>query len=175
METQQLSARKFILNYGLLLGVLSILVAVVMYVTNMYVEKSWITNVLGFVIMVVVIILGINEFKKSNGGFLSLGEAIKIGVGIALIASILGAIYQLIFINFIDPDFMERMMQMQFDSMIEQNPDMSKEQLDMAMEMGRKFSSPWITTAIAIVGSLLFGLIISLIAGLVMKKETNHA
>ncbi len=146
-----------------------------MYVTNMYIEKSWVGNTISFIVMVLVIVYGINEFKKSNGNYLSVGQAIKIGVGISLIAGIIGAVYQLIFINFIEPDFMERMMQIQFDKMVENNPDMTEKQLEMSMEMGRKFSSPWITSAITIVASLFFGLIISLIAGLVMKKENTHA
>ncbi len=175
METQKLQARKFILNYGLILGIISILISVVMYVMNLYIEKSWIGGVLSFIAMIIIIVYGINEYKKSNGGFLSLGQALKIGVGIALIAGILGTIYQLIFMNVIEPDFMEKMQQMQYDQMIENNPNMTQEQIDMAMEMGRKFSSPWITSAISIVASLFFGLIISLIAGLIMKKENTHA
>lgn len=175
MEEQQPQARKFILNYGLILGVISILIAVVMYVMNLYIEKSWIGGTLSFAAMIVIIAYGISEFKKSSGGYLSLGQALKIGVGISLISGIIVLIYQFIFMNYIEPDFMENMMQMQFDQMIEQNPDMSKEQIDMSMEMGRKFSSPWITTAISIIGSLFFGLIISLIVGLVMKKENTHA
>ncbi|MGJ8593443.1 MAG: DUF4199 domain-containing protein [Aquaticitalea sp.] len=175
METQKLQARKFILNYGLILGVISILIGVVMYVTNLYIEKSWISSLLSILVMIVIISYGINEFKKHSGGFLNLGQALKIGVGIALVAGIIGVIYQLIFINFIEPDFMEQMMQLQFDKMIEDNPDMSQEQIDMSIEMAKKFSSPWITMAISIVGSLFLGLIISLIAGLVMKKESTHA
>ncbi len=175
METQKLQARKFILNYGLILGVVSILISVVMYVTNSLVEQNWIASILGIVVMIVAITYGINEYKKSNGGFLTLGEAIKIGVGVALIAGIIGAIYQFIFMTYIEPDFLEKMMQVQFDNMIEQNPDMSEEQIEMSMEMGRKFSSPWITTAFQIVGNLFFGLIISVIAGLALKKENTHA
>ncbi len=175
METQNLQARKFIINNGVILGVATILISVVMYVMNLYIEKSWIGGTLNFIVMVAVIIYGINEYKKSNGGFLTLGQAIKIGVGISLIAGILGVIYQLIFMNFIEPDFMDKMMQMQYDQMMESNPDMSQAQIDMSMEMGKKFSSPWITSAIGIISSMFFGLIISLIAGLIMKKENTHA
>ena len=58
--------------------------------------------------------------------------------------------------------------------MIEQNPNMTQDQIDMSMEMAKKFSTPAITSAFALVGSLFFGLIISLVAGLIMKKENNH-
>ena len=175
MENQKPQARKTILNYGLILGVVSILIGVVMYVTDMYIEKSWLGTVISILLTVVIIGYGINEFKKHNAGYLTLGQALKVGVGIALVGGIIGVIYQLIFVNFIEPDFVENMMQLQFDKMIEQNPDMTQEQIDMSMEMGRKFSSPWITSAIAIIGSLFIGLVISLIIGLVMKKESDHA
>ena len=174
METNTLQARKFIINNGVILGVVTILISVVLYVMNLHITMSWVGGALNFLAMIIIIIYGINEFKKSNGGILSLGQSIKIGVGIALVAGILGVIYQLIFINIIEPDFMDKMMQMQMDQMIENNPDMSQSQIDMSMEMGKKFTSPWITTAISIVSSLFFGLIISLIAGLVMKKENSH-
>lgn len=175
MEEQKLHARKFIINYGILLGLISIVLSVIMYVMNMHMTQNWIAGLLGFIAMVIVIVLGINQYKKSNGSYLTLSQAIKIGVGIALIAGIMGAIYQLIFINFIEPDFIENMMEMQYNQMIEKNPNMSKEQLEMSIEMGKKFSSPWITSAISIIASLFFGLIISLFAGLVMKKENTHA
>ncbi|MCK7589962.1 DUF4199 domain-containing protein [Subsaxibacter sp. CAU 1640] len=175
MEEQKPKASKFIINYGVILGIVSILISVVMYVTNLYIEKSWIAGTLSFIAMVAILIYGINEFKKNNAGFLSLGQAIKLGIGMALVAGIIGVVYNLIFVNFIEPDFMEQMMQMQFDKMVEDNPNMTQEQLEMSMEMGRKFSSPWITSAISIVGSLFLGLIISLIGGLIMKKENNHA
>lgn len=175
METQKLQARKFILNNGIILGVVTILISVILYVMNLHITKSWIGGTLNFIAMIVVIVYGINEYKKSSGGFLSLGQALKIGVGIALVAGILGTIYQLIFINVIEPDFMDKMMQIQYDQMIETNPDMTQDQIDMSMEISKKFTSPWVTSAFAIVGSLFFGLVISLVAGLIMKKESTHA
>lgn len=175
METQKLQSRKFIINYGLLLGLASIVLSVILYVLDMHMQQGWLTGTLSFAIMAGIIIYGINEFKKNNGGYLTLGEALKIGVGVALIAGIIGAIYQFIFMNYIEPDFLDKMMELQFEKMIEDNPDMTEEQINMSMEMGKKFSTPWITTAFSIIGSLFFGLIISLIAGLIMKKENTHA
>ena len=174
METQQPQAKKFILNYGLVLGVVSILINVVMYVMNLHIEKNWITGILGFIAMITIIVIGINKFKQANGTYLTLGQALKIGIGISLVAAILGIIYQLIFMNYIEPDYMDKVMEIQYEKMIEQNPNMTQDQIDMSMEMAKKFSTPAITSAFALVGSLFFGLIISLVAGLIMKKENNH-
>jgi preprotein translocase subunit YajC len=171
METQQPTARKFILNYGVLLGVASIVLSVILYVLNMHMERSMVSGLLGFAIMIAVIVYGINEFKKTNGNLLSLSQALKVGVGIALIGGIIGAIYNLIFMNFIEPDFMDKMMELQIEKMVEQNPNLTQAQIDTSMEMGKKFSSPMITTAFSVIGSIFFGFVISLIAGFIMKKE----
>lgn len=175
METQPLTVRKFILNNGVLLGVSSVILSVIMYVMNMHLDRNWIAGTLGFVLMIIFIVMGINQFKKNNGTFLSLSQALKIGVGIAVVAGIIGTIYQLIFMNVIEPDFMDKMMEKQYEQMVESNPNMTQEQLDMSIEMAKKFSSPAITAAFSLIASAFFGLIISLIAGLVMKKENTYA
>lgn len=68
---------------------------------------------------------------------------------------------------------MTKMLEMQQQKMIETNPNLTQQQLDMAAEMGKKFSSPAITSAISIISSLFFGFIISLIASLAMKKTED--
>ncbi len=174
METAQTQAKKFILNYGVLLGILSVLMGVVTYVTNAHLQPSMIYNIIGFLILIVVIILGIKAFKFENAGYLTLGESLKVGVGIALIGGLFSALWMLILMNFLEPDYMAQMADIQRETISEQNPNLTDQQLDSAMEMAAKFSSPWISMAIVIVGNMFLGLIISLIAGLVMKKENPY-
>lgn len=174
MEIQKAEAKKFVLNYGVLLGILSIIMGVVMYVTNAYLSPSFIYTVIGFLILVVVITLAIKAYKAENGGYLGLGEALKVGIGVAVIGGIISAIWSFILMNYIEPDFMSQMMELQREQMVETNPDMTESQLEAAMEMGAKFSSPWLLLAIALIGNLFFGLIISLVVGLIMKKENPY-
>ncbi|HSP40019.1 MAG TPA: DUF4199 domain-containing protein [Gillisia sp.] len=174
METAKTEAKKFILNYGVLLGILSILLGVITYVTNAHLEPSLITTIVSFAVLIVVIILGIKAFKSENAGYLTLGESLKIGVGIALIGSIFSAIWMLILMNFLEPAYMAQMAEIQREAMIEANPTMTDQQINAGMEMAAKFSSPWISIAFIIVGGMFMGLIISLIAGLVMKKENPY-
>lgn len=174
METAKTEAKKIILNYGVLLGILSVLMGVIAYVTNAHLQPSMIYNIIGFLILVVVIILGVKAYKSENAGYLSIGESLKIGVGIALIGGIFSALWMLILMNFLEPEYISQMADLQREAMMEQNPNMTDQQLDTAMEMAAKFSSPWISMAIIIVVNMFFGLIISLIAGLVMKKENPY-
>ena len=171
MDTQRASVKKIALNYGLLLGLASIALSVITYVMGVHIERPWWVSVLGMLIMIAFIVFGLKAFKKDNGGFLSLGEALKTGLAISLIAGILGVIYNYVFMNFIEPDFVNQMLDYSKEQMIERNPNMTEDQMKMAMDMSRKFMSPGIMAAIGIIISLFLGFLISLIAGLIMKQN----
>ena len=172
MENQKSSSKQIILNYGLILGVVSVLLSVAIYAMGKIYDQGMIVMLTSFVIMAVIIFMGLKNFKAGNSNALSLGQAIKIGLGIALIGGIIGIIYNQIFINFIEPDFMENMMKIGEQTMLEQNPNMTDEQIEMAKEMQGKMSSPLIGAAFGLIGSLFFGFIISLIEGLILKSAS---
>ncbi len=170
METQPVSIPKLALNYGVLLALLSIVLQVISYVLDVHIDRPWWLSVSQLVISVGVVVYGIKAFKIGNGGFLTLGQALKTGLAISLVAAIIGVIFNYFFMNYIDPDFVEKALEFSRQQMIEGNPNMTQEQVDTAMEMSAKFMSFWMISAFAILGSLFFGFIISLIAGLIMKR-----
>lgn len=170
MESQKLSPGKFALNYGLLLGLLMIIIGVISYVTGWALElKQW-PNWIYYIAFPVTIFYAISKYKKTNDNLLSLGEAIKIGLAIGLISALVYAVYGLIFNYVIDPEFMSQIMEATKDKMLE-NPNLTEEIVDKQLEMMEKFMNPVIGTAIWIALSALFGLIYSLIGGLIMKRE----
>ncbi|SFS29793.1 DUF4199 domain-containing protein [Lutibacter maritimus] len=170
MENQKSSSKQVMLNYGLILGVVSIVLSVGIYAMGKIYDQGIGVMLISFAIMAVVIFMALKNFKAGNNNLLSLGEALKIGLGIALIGAIISVIYNQIFINFIEPDFMENMMKVGEQKMLEQYPNMTDEQLEGARQMQEKFSSPLIGAAMGIIGSLFFGFIISLIEGLILKR-----
>lgn len=174
MEIQKTDSKGIIINYGVLLGILSVVLGVIMYVTNAYLNPSFYFSIVSFLIMVVVIVLGIRTYKIANQSYLSLTEALKLGLGIALVGGIIGAIWQLLLMTVIEPDYMMQMADMQREVMLERFPNMTDAQIDDAMAMNEKFSSPWIMMAIAIIGSLFFGFLISLVTGLIMKNKNPY-
>ncbi len=171
MDTQKASVKKIALNYGLLLGLASILLSVVTYVMGVHLERPWWASLLGIGIMVLFIIYGLKAFKSENEGFLSLGEAIKVGLAISLIAGIVSAVYNYVFVSFIEPDFVNQIMEMTQQNMIEQNPEMTEEQMEMGLSISRKMMTPGIMSAMAVIFTLFIGFIVSLISGLVMKQN----
>ncbi|MEH6406901.1 MAG: DUF4199 domain-containing protein [Leeuwenhoekiella sp.] len=174
METTKNSPGKIAMTYGLILGLLNIVLSVILYVTNNYLENSWVTSVTSFAIMILVIVLAMKAYKKGNGGFISLREALKTGVATALIGSIIGAIYFYIFATLIEPNLVDQIMDVQREQMLINAPDMTQSQIDQAMEMGRKFTQPWLMCTFQLVFGLFFGFIISLIGGLAIKQENPY-
>ncbi len=172
MENDKASSKKIIINYGVILGIVSVLLGVVMYVTNVYTDPHWIFSVIGFLILIGVITYGIKAYKTSNNGFLELTDALKVGIGIALIGGIIGAIWTLLLTSVIEPEYTQQVMEVQREKLLE-NPDMTEAMVDQSIEMMEKFSSPYISIAFSIIGSLFFGFIISLFAGLIMKKKQD--
>lgn len=170
MEEQKLSPGKFAMNYGVILGFIMILIAVIMYVTGMLLEgKQW-PQYLYYIIFPVTIIYATNQFKKKNANMLSLGEGIKIGVLIGVISAVVYIIYTLLFNYVIDPEFMSQVLEMAKDKMLEENPDMTEEMAENGIKFIEIFTNPFISSAFWIAMSAFFGLIYGLIAGLVMKN-----
>ncbi len=171
MELQNASVKKIGTSYGLLLGLLSILLSVIAYVMGVHIERPWWLSLLSFALMIFVILYGLKQFKKENGGFISLGESLKTGLAISLIAGIIGALFNYVFVTIIEPEFVNQMMDITREKMIEQNPNMTEEQMEMGLSISKKMMSPLIMSAFAIIASLFFGFIISLITGLIIKRD----
>lgn len=174
MENPKPNSKKIIINYGLMLGLISVLLGVVMYVTNAYLNPSFIYSLVGFVILIVFIFLGINAYKKENAGYLSIKEALKIGVGISLIGGLIGMVWMLLLMFVVEPEFMNQLADVQREQIDEQYPNMTDAQKQNALEMSAKFSSPWIMAAFSLVGNLFFGLLISLVVGLIKKNKNPY-
>lgn len=175
MENVKASAKKIMVNYGILLGIITVLFNVILYVTNNHLQPHWSLSILGFFLSIVLIYMGIKAFKKENDGYLKLGEALKIGLGIALITAVIGVIYTYLLMNVIEPTYMDQVLELQQEAMLERNPDMPQEQMDMAIEMSQKFSGSGVVMAVQLIAGLFFGFIISLVCGLILKKDNPYA
>jgi hypothetical protein len=171
METPQASVRKIAVNYGLMLALASILVQVISYVTNNHIDQPWWITVLSTILSVAIYVYALKTFRNDNGGFMSLGQALKVGLAMAVISGIVYAIYFYLFSTVIEPDYMQQTLDFRNAQMLEQNPNMTQEQMDAAAEFQQMFIQPWLMSAFVIIGSLFWGFIISLIAGLILKRS----
>lgn len=170
MENQKQSIKSLILLYGIILAVITILISVVKYAMGNHLERNVWESVFGIALMIALTVYPIMLFKKGNNGFLNLSQSIKIGLGVAAVSGIISILYFFVFANFIEPEFAKQVMDAQMTEAIKQNPEISSADLEKGREIGQKFVMPMLYGGIIVV-NLFLGFIISLIAGLAMKKE----
>ena len=72
--------------------------------------------------------------------------------------------------NVIEPTYMETVSELTKSKIIDENPEMTREQLNAALDMMEKFQGFGVIAAIILIFSLFFGFLISLVAGLILKK-----
>ena len=103
METQTASVKKIALPYGLLLSLTTIVISVIVYVIGMTYEQPWWQSLLNFLAMIGFIVYGMKAYKNDNEGYLSLGEGLKTGLAIALVAGIIGSIFSYLLLRLLNP------------------------------------------------------------------------
>ncbi|MDX5586305.1 MAG: DUF4199 domain-containing protein [Aureibaculum sp.] len=174
MENQQKhSKRKIMINYGLLLAFLSILISVANYAIGDTYNPHWAINVVSVIIMIVILVLGIKKLKEINEGYLSLGEALKTGIGIALLAALIFVIYFYVFAKFIEPEFINRTNEVNLAKALERSPNMTEEAMEMQENMTKKYFFVF-SFGFIFIFNLFIGFVVSLITGLVMKKTDEE-
>ena len=171
MENNSSTLKSNILQYGFLLGGISVVFALMLFFLDMHYTKESSVGIISIIITIAVIVLGQYNFRKDNNGFLSFGEALKLGVGIALISSIIGVTYQVLLVTVIDPDTIPKMITIAENQLYESYPEMSQEQIDQMLEMQNKFITPKMMAAFGLIGGVFIGFIISLITGLILKRN----
>ena len=160
---------KHLMNWGGVLGLALIVVSLVLYLLDMT-EASW-AQWVSYAIIAAMIYLGTQAKRTSQDGFISYGQGLSAGTGIAFFASILVAFYTFVFFSFIDPDMLEELILRTEDQMYDQG--MPDDQVEMAMSMTRKFMMPGPMAAMVVLSYTIVGLIVSLITSAILKKEDS--
>lgn len=175
METKNVNFLSIALRNGILLGLASVAFTVLLYVTDfLYTDNTLlaiITWLINIAISVVFIVMAVEQYKKANEGFLSIGKAIKVGVLVAVIAGVIGAIYQVIYATIIDPDYYDKVVEVAMKKMSAM-ANFNEEQLEEFQDkMYANKPSIASSFSLSIVFSAIGGLIISAIVGAIKKKE----
>ena len=175
MENKTVTSKKPGLDYGIYYGLAIIISFVIIYALDIDPIENplvgTISSICSYLLFPVTFIaLALQAFKKNNNGFISFGEAIKTGVTVTFVGAVIFSVFSLIF-NMIFPEYMDEILNQTRRLMIKQNPNMTSDQLDSAVKMTKKFTSPEFSIPISIVIFSFIGLIYSLIIGAIVKKD----
>lgn len=169
--------RQIVLNYGLIQGLVGVGLAIILYFTGNYnvgaQDTNWLYGTLNLVIVVVFPLLAILKAREIGQGFIKFGAAFSMGFQVILISAILNALWLMVYTSFLDPNYQEIILQQNYEQMSEQG--MSTEQMDTAMEMTKRFTTPLFMSLFSILTQAFFGAIVNLIlAGVLQRKDPNQ-
>ena len=142
-----------------------------LYALDMHYQNDPVVQIIAAIVGIFIIMFGIIQFKKENKGFLNLSDALKIGLGISLVGGVISVVFNYIMMNIIDPDTLEKGFEFAKQKMLSNDPEMSVETANQFIEMSKGFYSPLSMALTTIIVSLIFGFLVSLIGGLIVKKS----
>ena len=151
MNDQNSSTKSIIINYGIILGSISVLFQLMLFFLDMHYKNDSTAGIVSLIIMIGVLLYSLISHKKINGGYLLLSEALKIGLGVSLVSALISIIYTQILINFLDPETMRKSLDLTMDTMRSENPEIPQEALDTARSIQEKMSSTLIFYAVKII------------------------
>ncbi len=162
------------LRYGVIGGLISIVLGLVSYLAGMQGTIPTIISIISIIVNIAIIVYAIRAHRDNDlGGYISYGRCLGVGVLTALIMGVISAVWVYVLYNFIDPGLPEMMTQMQIEQLEEQG--MSDDQIEASLDMMSRFTSPNAIAGMALIGGPIWGLIVSLIAGAFLKKDRSIA
>jgi len=171
MEDQNLELKKYISQYGALLGGISVVYGLMLFSMDMHYQNETSTTIVSLVLTLGVIVFAQYSYRKDNEDYMSLSQGIKMGLGMGAISGLINVAYFLVLSNVLDPEMMNKALEMGMNQFLDQNPEASQDMINQVESMQEKFSGPIISSSFLIIASLLTSFVISLITGLILKRN----
>lgn len=173
--------KKIILRNGLYITLIIVGIPLVVFLWEgpMKMESTGMAEIIGYGSIVlslgIFIFLGVRQFRNEiNDGKLSFGEALKIGLLIAMIPAVAFGLYNYVYTEWMDPGFMDnyyshQVAQLQ-DTLSPQEFEVRVEAMEAEKEM---FMNPFMQFFVMFVTVLIIGLIVSVLTSFVLKSSPN--
>ncbi|TNE81936.1 MAG: DUF4199 domain-containing protein [Bacteroidetes bacterium] len=167
-------------NTGMKWGViLFVLAAAMYYLTHMNTDFGSVESYeatqknpiqyAGFLISLAILIVAQLEHRnKDLGGYMSFARAFGIGTIVFLTYGLLDSMLTYVEMSMIHPEVIETLQNIQMKNL--QSGNFSAEEMEMAYERSKSFTTPTAISIVKFFGSLLLGVIFSLLTGLFTRK-----
>ncbi len=168
---EQLSTKAIASKYGLIFVLIIIVYSILLefVISDIAARQNW--GNIGFLFLMVVIIIACREFKRENNGFIRLVQGLNIGLLVGSIGGILNAVYNYLYLTFIDQSVIEYATDKAVQEMA-QNPNITDEQIEQGIEFLSTFIiNPFAISLMVFIFTILAAVIISLIVGAIMQKS----
>jgi lysylphosphatidylglycerol synthetase-like protein (DUF2156 family) len=163
---EKLTVKQTGIKYGIYLALVTIIYTLILQILGLGAKQS--LGYAGFIFVIVALVLAHRDFKRSNE-FMSFGQGLGISMIIVTINSVLSSIFSYIYIKFVDNSMLDVIREQSIVQMEERG--MSDAQIEQAMEMQAKFTTPEMILVFGFLGGIFFGFIIALIVTAFTKKS----
>ncbi|HBX51637.1 MAG: hypothetical protein A2W98_02290 [Bacteroidetes bacterium GWF2_33_38] len=170
-------------NSGLILGLILVIISVIIYVFDLVTMSLFAGFYIGVINLIlyfiIIFVLSKNYRNKILGGYITYGNSLKFGILIGVFASLISALYQIIFNTIIDPDYqkitMEKIAAMTEEYMLSAGLSEEMVEQQMAAFDAREIPTPINAALMSIPGTIIFTFIVSLLTSIFVKKKNNNA
>ncbi len=151
---------------GVLISLIVIILGIVGYYAGLSMETwfSWSVNGILFIAIIIACV----HYANQKEGLVTFGNVFSHGFKTSAIIALIMVVYTLLSMTVLFPDIKEKVMEMTQKSMEEKNQ--SDDQIETALGFMRKFFLVFAVFG-AMIGTLVFGLVASLIGAAVAKKK----
>jgi drug/metabolite transporter (DMT)-like permease len=168
MESNRPSILKPAMTYGLIIALVVIILAVLVWVLSL--EGSLWMQWVNYAAYFGVLYFCLKNWRDHyHGGYIKYGQALSAGILFMFFASVIYAFYNVIYLKFIDPSAVERMLDIMEEEYYKRG--LTEEQVSAAMGFAAKLRGPGMQFFSVIIGTTFVGVILSLIVSIFIRKE----
>ena len=174
--------KKVLLKYGGLGVIVMVLFFVMEFIittnTKMDLSTQELIGYLGIFASLIFVFFGVRSYRDQHlNGSISFGKALWVGILIALIPAVAFGIYNVIYMLYINPDFIDQYYATMYADLAEKYSGEALIEKQKEMESSKEmFSSPLLNFIVMTFTVLIIGFIISIISAVVLrKKELSEA
>ncbi len=106
-------------------------------------------------------------------GVLTFGDGFVFMLFITIIYSVIQSLYTYVFMIFIDPDMINKIIEKAEEGFY--NKNLTEEQIEQSMKMMSFMFKPWMLTTMTVLGTMFWGTVLSLIMAIFTKKQAQSS
>ena len=159
---------KYSLNIGAIIGLVLIGLDLLAFLLDA--AENSLLNSLGYIVLALGLVYGIKSYRdKAKQGYISYGEAVKLGTLIAVAIAFLIAAFTYVYHGIIDDSFLNEMYEQQADELYQQE-DIPEESLELSLKVLSYMLTPGVFSFMAFIGQSIIGILFSLIIAIFLKN-----
>ena len=171
MKQEDLPVKPYATNYGVLYGIYSILILVLLYAFNY--ETNALISILNFIITAGIVWYAIHIYKIENNGQLDLSTAIKMGLAIGVVGGLIYGFYTYLHYEFIQPEEITELRntaEADIEAKIEQQ-QMKGEDAENIRNMSNIVASPFALGTLALLSIIFKTFLVGLVVGMIKRNN----